>query len=105
MGILLYRNQLHRLRFSHLVPQMPTHAVARPRSGLYPSMSPHPRPSLTAPIYSVEDIEGAAASGEISEAMVVAEGEERTSWFVWLLVACTSISGLLFGTYMHIFHA
>ncbi|KAI0752753.1 general substrate transporter [Daedaleopsis nitida] len=44
-----------------------------------------------------EDVEGAAASGEISEAMVVAEGEERTTWFVWLLVACTSISGLLFG--------
>ncbi|KAI0767303.1 general substrate transporter [Fomes fomentarius] len=44
-----------------------------------------------------EDIEGAVASGEISEAMVVAEGEERTTWFVWLLVACTSISGLLFG--------
>ncbi|KAI0631817.1 general substrate transporter [Trametes polyzona] len=48
-----------------------------------------------------EDVEGnvtsAVACGEISEALVVAEGEERTSWFVWLLVACTSISGLLFG--------
>jgi len=37
------------------------------------------------------------ASGEISELAVVAEGEERTTWFVWLLVCCTSISGLLFG--------
>ncbi|KAI0705397.1 general substrate transporter [Earliella scabrosa] len=48
-------------------------------------------------MFSYEDVEGAVASGEISEAMVVAEGEERTTWFVWLLVACTSISGLLFG--------
>ncbi|KAI0634311.1 general substrate transporter [Trametes polyzona] len=47
-----------------------------------------------------EDVDGitaAVASGEISEALVVAEGEERTTWFVWLLVACASISGLLFG--------
>ncbi|KAI0764202.1 general substrate transporter [Trametes elegans] len=48
-----------------------------------------------------EDVKGsvsaAAAAGELSEALVVAEGEERTTWFVWLLVACTSISGLLFG--------
>jgi len=34
---------------------------------------------------------------EISEMSVVAEGEERTTWFVWLLVMCCSISGLLFG--------
>lgn len=47
----------------------------------------------------VEDVEGAGVSGEISEAMVVAEGEERTTLFVWLLVACTSISGLLFGQF------
>ncbi|KAI0356860.1 general substrate transporter [Trametes cingulata] len=47
-----------------------------------------------------EDIDGITAkvaSGEISEALVVAEGEERTTWFVWMLVACASISGLLFG--------
>lgn len=36
-------------------------------------------------------------AGEISELVVVAEGEERTTFFVWLLVACSSISGLLFG--------
>lgn len=34
---------------------------------------------------------------EISELVVEAEGEERTTWFVWLLVCCCSISGLLFG--------
>ena len=34
---------------------------------------------------------------EISEMTVIAEGEERTTWFVWLLVMCCSISGLLFG--------
>jgi SP family myo-inositol transporter-like MFS transporter 13 len=36
-------------------------------------------------------------TGEISEFAVVAEGEERTTWFVWLLVCCCTISGLLFG--------
>ncbi|KAL0573564.1 myo-inositol transporter itr1 [Marasmius crinis-equi] len=35
--------------------------------------------------------------GEINELVVVAEGEERTTWFVWMLVLCSSISGLLFG--------
>lgn len=44
-----------------------------------------------------EDISKINAAGEISELAVVAEGEERTTWFVWLLVCCTSISGLLFG--------
>lgn len=34
---------------------------------------------------------------EISELAVVAEGEERTTLFVWLLVLASSISGLLFG--------
>ncbi|OBZ76166.1 Myo-inositol transporter 1 [Grifola frondosa] len=46
--------------------------------------------------YDVE-VEDLVASGEISEITVVAEGEERTTWFVWLLVLCTCISGLLFG--------
>lgn len=36
-------------------------------------------------------------SGEINELAVVAEGEERTTWFVWILVMCSTISGLLFG--------
>ncbi|KAG5651467.1 hypothetical protein H0H81_008552 [Sphagnurus paluster] len=39
------------------------------------------------------DIDG----GEINELAVVAEGEERTTWFVWILVLCSTISGLLFG--------
>jgi MFS transporter, SP family, solute carrier family 2 (myo-inositol transporter), member 13 len=38
-------------------------------------------------------------TGEINELVVVAEGEERTTWFVWILVLCSTISGLLFGTY------
>ncbi|KAF7798166.1 hypothetical protein EIP86_009383 [Pleurotus ostreatoroseus] len=45
----------------------------------------------------LDDIAQLNANGEISELAVIAEGEERTTWFVWLLVACTSISGLLFG--------
>ncbi len=43
----------------------------------------------------VNDIE----SGEINELAVVAEGEEKTSWFVWTLVTCAAVSGLLFGAY------
>ena len=38
-----------------------------------------------------------AAVGEISDYAVTIEGEERTTWFVWLLVCCCTISGLLFG--------
>ncbi|QRW04821.1 Sugar (and other) transporter [Ceratobasidium sp. AG-Ba] len=37
------------------------------------------------------------ATGEISEAAVRAEGEEKVTWFVWILVLASSISGLLFG--------
>ncbi|KAH7333022.1 general substrate transporter [Rhizoctonia solani] len=37
------------------------------------------------------------ATGEISEAAVRAEGEEKVTFFVWLLVFASSISGLLFG--------
>ncbi|KAI0029264.1 general substrate transporter [Vararia minispora EC-137] len=44
-----------------------------------------------------EKVADTFAHGEISELVVVAEGEERTTWFVWLLVLCSSISGLLFG--------
>lgn len=40
---------------------------------------------------------GVDDSGEINELAVVAEGEERTTWFVWILVSCSTISGLLFG--------
>ncbi|KAF9045183.1 general substrate transporter [Panaeolus papilionaceus] len=34
---------------------------------------------------------------KINELAVVAEGEEKTTWFVWILVLCSTISGLLFG--------
>ena len=40
---------------------------------------------------------GMTSAGEISELAVVAEGEERTTWFIWMLVGCCCISGLLFG--------
>lgn len=40
-----------------------------------------------------------AQNGEISELVVVAEGEERVTWFIWVLIACSSISGLLFGAH------
>jgi len=34
---------------------------------------------------------------DIHKLSVVAEGEERTTWFAWALVASSTISGLLFG--------
>jgi MFS transporter, SP family, solute carrier family 2 (myo-inositol transporter), member 13 len=37
------------------------------------------------------------ANGEINELLVVAEGEEKITFFVWILIACSTISGLLFG--------
>jgi len=49
---------------------------------------------------SDNQLEGVAqdsSSNELSALSMVAEGEDRTTWFVWLLVFCTSISGLLFG--------
>jgi len=42
-------------------------------------------------------------TGEINELVVVAEGEERTTWFVWILVLCSTISGLLFGAFLSIY--
>lgn len=47
--------------------------------------------------FVAEDIAQLNAAGEISELAVKAEGEDKITWFVWILVACTSISGLLFG--------
>ncbi|KAF8153323.1 general substrate transporter [Crassisporium funariophilum] len=46
---------------------------------------------------SLNDVIRDIDSGEINELAVVAEGEERTTWFVWVLVMCSTISGLLFG--------
>ncbi|KAF5384690.1 hypothetical protein D9757_006243 [Collybiopsis confluens] len=45
----------------------------------------------------LRDITADLKGGEINEFAVIIEGEEKTTWFVWILVACASISGLLFG--------
>ncbi len=50
---------------------------------------------------NVENVERSSFENEISELSVIAEGEDTTTWFVWLLVLCTSISGLLFGMEGH----
>ncbi|PAV17927.1 general substrate transporter [Pyrrhoderma noxium] len=42
-------------------------------------------------------IEHPLTTGDLSEMTVIAEGEDRTTLFVWLLVFCCGISGLLFG--------
>lgn len=44
-----------------------------------------------------QDLARYIEEGEINELAVIAEGEERTTWFVWILVLCSTISGLLFG--------
>ncbi|KAG2069398.1 general substrate transporter [Suillus decipiens] len=36
-------------------------------------------------------------AGDVLQCADVAEVEKRTTWFVWLLVTCCTISGLLFG--------
>ena len=46
---------------------------------------------------SLKDVIRDIDCGEINELAVVVEGEERTTWFVWILVLCSTISGLLFG--------
>ncbi|KAI5822485.1 hypothetical protein K523DRAFT_256877, partial [Schizophyllum commune Tattone D] len=45
----------------------------------------------------LNDIVHDIGKGEINELAVVAEGEEKTSWFIWMLVCSSAISGLLFG--------
>jgi len=45
----------------------------------------------------IQTIQHNLAAGEISDAAVIAEGEDHITFYVWLLVACSSISGLLFG--------
>lgn len=53
-----------------------------------------------------DDITKKIAAGEISEIVVVAEGEERTTWFVWSLVFCfvaaypVSCSGMTPASYL-----
>jgi len=56
-----------------------------------------PKATDTSDIGSLEDVIRDIDSGEINELAVVAEGEEKTTWFVWILVTCSTISGLLFG--------
>ncbi|KAF9555505.1 general substrate transporter [Agrocybe pediades] len=51
----------------------------------------------TSDVTSLKDVIRDIDSGEINELAVIAEGEERTTWFVWILVMCSTISGLLFG--------
>ncbi|PAV18207.1 general substrate transporter [Pyrrhoderma noxium] len=41
--------------------------------------------------------DNAIPGGDLSELTVVAEGEDRTTIFVWILVFCCGFSGLLFG--------
>ena len=46
---------------------------------------------------SIAEVMRDQATGEISEAAVRAEGEEKATFFVWVLVIVSSISGPLFG--------
>jgi len=57
----------------------------------------HSLDGSAADVNSLKNVVRDIDSGEINELAVVAEGEERTTWFVWILVMCSTISGLLFG--------
>jgi hypothetical protein len=63
------------------------------------SFTQHPLPKAHDVTNNLDDVGHDIDSGEINELVVVAEGEERTTWFVWILVLCSSISGLLFGAF------
>ena len=60
-------------------------------------MSDEKKPKETWPEVQAEvsKVEGNAES----DSAAAADGEDRTNFFVWLLVACSSISGLLFGAF------
>jgi hypothetical protein len=58
-----------------------------------------PKDGSVSEVNSLRDVLRDIDSGEINELAVVAEGEERTTWFVWILVTCSTISGLLFGAW------
>ncbi|KAH7908541.1 general substrate transporter [Hygrophoropsis aurantiaca] len=62
-----------------------------------PTISGFSKESNEQNAYDFNDVTRSVIAGEISEFTVVAEGEEHTTWFIWLLVCCCSISGLLFG--------
>ena len=44
-----------------------------------------------------------ANGGVELDSAAFADGEDRISFFVWLLVACSSISGLLFGRFSSLY--
>ena len=60
----------------------------------YPNEKSPASPTIEA---ELNDIVHDIGKGEINELAVVAEGEEKTSWFIWMLVCSSAISGLLFG--------
>jgi len=55
------------------------------------------KPKVTNTQDELYEIDQSSTAGEILQYAAAAEVEERTTWFIWLLVACCTISGLLFG--------
>ena len=64
------------------------------------TMDPYPTPSkLENEIVEVKNpgTDCGLSGGDLSELIVVAEGEDRATVFIFVLVFCCGISGLLFG--------
>ena len=64
------------------------------------TMDPYPAPSkLENEIVEVKNTgtDCGLSGGDLSELIVVAEGEDRATIFIFILVFCCGISGLLFG--------
>jgi hypothetical protein len=93
---------------AHAIPSTPSGATPTPHDSGFNDFSDEKRHHAIGNAPSdthdgkLEDVKiSDVGVGDVNEEEIVAEGEERTSWFVWLLVLCSAISGLLFGAYPH----
>ena len=93
---------------AHSVPSIPSVTTPTPHDHGFNDFSDEKRHAAIGNAASdthdgkLEDVKIAGVGVEdYNEEEIVAEGEERTSWFIWLLVLCSAISGLLFGAYPH----
>ncbi|TEB32804.1 hypothetical protein FA13DRAFT_1731329 [Coprinellus micaceus] len=89
---------------AHAIPSTPSGATPTPHDSGFNDFSDEKRHHAIGNAPSdthdgkLEDVKiSDVGVGDVNEEEIVAEGEERTSWFIWLLVLCSAISGLLFG--------
>lgn len=95
-----YGNAVNANPIAHVINASPL--PARPTTSNDPHDEKKEEALTAAPSYDSEKRDPEAdvplrALEDLDEGAVYAEGEERTSWLIWLLVMCSAISGLLFG--------